>query len=83
MSGTYEESGNIEVEQGVYGYSEPVTLYQEESYVETEEDSQEEDVTEISGQLGYPARQLPRMLHQYASLCISCLFYHYVQQMLF
>jgi len=53
LSGTYEESGNVEVEQGGYGYSEPVTLYQEESYVETEEDSQEEDVTEISGQLGY------------------------------
>ena len=28
-------------------------MYQEESYVETGEDPQEEDVPEISGQLGY------------------------------
>lgn len=53
LSGTYEESGSIEIEQGGYGYSDPVALYQEESYVETGEDAQEEDVPEISGQLGY------------------------------
>lgn len=53
LSGTYEESGSIEVVQAGYGYSDPVTLYQEESYVATGEDQEEEGVPEISGQLGY------------------------------
>ena len=53
LSGTYEESGSIEVAQAGYGYSDPVTLYQEDSYVVTGEDQEEEGIPEISGQLGY------------------------------
>ena len=53
LSGTYEETGNIEVEQGGYGYSEPITLYQEQSYMLTGESQEEEEVPEFSGQLGY------------------------------
>lgn len=56
LSGAYEGSGNIEVGQGGYGYSEPVLSYQEDVYISSGEDTEEQQEEVVSGdnaELGY------------------------------